>query len=61
MIKDKVFSAKITTYRNYLGGCGNRREPVTVVPRITLLKLLKRYYGNSGAFVCEINKYELEQ
>ena len=61
MIKDKVFSAKITTYRNYLGGCENRAEPMDVIQRIALLPLLKRYYGNSGAFVCEINKYELEQ
>ena len=57
MIKDKVFSAKITTYRNYLRGCENRAEPVEVVPRIALLSLLKRYYKNSGAFIYEINKY----
>ena len=59
MINDKVFSAKITTYRNYLGGCENRAKPVDVVPRIALLPLLKRYYKNNGAFIYEVNKYEL--
>ena len=59
MIKDKMFSAKITTYRNYLGGCENREGTVEVVPKIALLSLLKLYYKNSGAFVYEINKYEL--
>ena len=59
MIKDKVFSAKITTYRNYLGGCENRAKPVDVVQRIALLPLLKRYYKNNGAFIYEVNKYEL--
>lgn len=61
MIKDKVFSAKITTYRNYLGGCGNRAEPVEVVPKIELFPLLMKYYKNSGAFIYEVNKYELER
>ena len=61
MIKDKVFSAKITTYRNYLEGCENRTEPVEVVPKIALLPLLNRYYKNNGAFIYEINQYELEQ
>ena len=59
MIKDKVFSAKITTYRNYLEGCENRAEPVDVIQRIALLSLLKGYYENSGSFVYEVNKYEL--
>ena len=59
MIKDKVFSAKITKYKNYLGGCENRAEPVEVVHRIGLLSLLERYYGNSGAFIYAVNKYEL--
>ena len=59
MINDKVFSAKITTYRNYLGGCENRAKPVDVVQRIALLPLLKRYYKNNGAFIYEVNKYEL--
>jgi len=58
MIKDKMFSAKITTYRNYLGGCGNRREHVEVVPRIALLSLLRRHYANSGNFIYGMNKYE---
>ena len=61
MIKDKVFSAKITTYRNYLEGCENRAEPLDVIKRIALLPLLERYYENSGAFIYEVNKYELEQ
>ena len=59
MINDKVFSAKITTYRNYLGGCENRAKPVDVVRRIALLPLLKRYYKNNGAFIYEDNKYAL--
>ena len=59
MIKDKVFSAKITTYRNYLGGCENRSEPLDVIQRIALLPLLKMYYKNNGAFIYEVNKYEL--
>lgn len=59
MIKDKVFVVNITKYRNYLGGCENRAEPVDVVQRIALLPLLKRYYQNNGAFIYEINKYEL--
>ena len=58
MIKDKVFSAKITTYRNYLGGCENRAEPLDVIQRIALLSLLKRYYENNGAFIYGMNKYE---
>ena len=58
MIKDKVFLAKITTYRNYLGGCGNRREHVEVVPRIALLSLLRRHYANGGNFIYGMNKYE---
>ena len=58
MIKDKMFSAKITTYRNYLGGCGNRRGHVEVVPRIALLSLLRRHYANSGNFIYGMNKYE---
>ena len=57
MIKDKVFSAKITTYRNYLGGCENRAEPLDVIQRIALLPLLKTYYENNGAFIYEVNKY----
>lgn len=61
MINDKVFSAKITTYKNYLGGCENRTAPVEVVPKIALLRLLKLYYKNSGSFIYEINQYELEQ
>lgn len=61
MIKDKVFVAKITTYRNYLGGCENRTKPVEVVPKIALLPLLKLYYKNSGAFIYEVNKYKLER
>lgn len=61
MITETTFSAKITTYRNYLGGCENRTEPVEVVPKITLSHLLKLYYKNSGAFIYEINQYELEQ
>ena len=61
MIKDKVFSAKITTYRNYLGGCENRAEPLDAIQRIALLPLLKLYYKNSGSFIYEINQYELEQ
>lgn len=59
MIKDKVFSAKITTYRNYLGWCGNNAEPLDVIQRIELLPLLNRYYKNNGAFIYEVNKYEL--
>ena len=59
MIKDKVFSAKITTYRNYLGGCENRAEPLDVIQKIALLPLLKLYYKNNGAFIYEVNKYEL--
>lgn len=56
MIKAKVFSAKITTYRNYLGGCENRAEPIEVVPKITLSHILKLYYKNSGAFIYEIEE-----
>ncbi len=59
MIKDKVFSAKITTYRNYLRGCKNCAEPLDVIQRIALLPLLKGYYENNGAFIYEVNKYEL--
>lgn len=59
MIKDKVFSANVTTYRNYLGGCKNREKHVTAVPRITLFSLLTQCYENSCSFVYEINKYEL--
>ena len=59
MIKDKVFSAKITIYRNYLRGCKNCAEPVATLPEMELLPLLKRYYENNGAFIYEINKYEL--
>ena len=58
MIKDKVFSAKITTYRNYLGGCENREGTVDVIQRIALLSLWKRYYENNGAFIYGMNKYE---
>ncbi len=57
MIKDKVFSAKITTYRNYLRRCENRTEPLDVMQRIALLPLLKEYYKNNGAFIYEVNKY----
>ena len=59
MIKDTIFSAKITTYRNYLGGCENRLETVKVVPKVKLLSLLTTYYKNNGAFIYEVNKYEL--
>ena len=59
MINDKVFSAKITTYRNYLRGCENPAEPLDVIQGIALLPLLNRYYGNNGAFIYEVNKYEL--
>lgn len=58
MVKDKVFSAKITTYRNYLEGCENRAEPLDLIQRIALLSLLKRHYENSGNFIYGINKYE---
>ena len=58
MINDKVFSAKITTYRNYLRGCENSAEPLDVIQRIALLSLLKRYYENNGAFIYGMNKYE---
>ena len=57
MIKDKVFSANVTTYRNYLRGCKNSEKHVTVVPNITLFSLLTQCYENSCSFVYKINKY----
>ena len=57
MINDKVFSAKITTYRNYLQRCKNSAEPVSGTTPAILSALLRENYQGCGAYIYEINKY----
>ena len=62
MIKDTVFLANITEYRNYLQQSNMQyKEPVATLSEARLLTLFVRHYENRGNFIYEVNKYELEQ
>ena len=59
MINDTTFITNITKYYNYLERPRNKfKEPVTVLPNMTLRSLFIRHYENSGNFMYGINKYE---
>lgn len=59
MILNRMLMTNITKYYNYLERPLNKlKEPVTVLPNITLMSLFIRHYENSGNFIYEINKYE---
>lgn len=58
MINDTTFMTNITKYYNYLERPLNKfKEPVTVLPNITLISLFITRYENRGNFMYEINKY----
>ena len=59
MIKDKVFSAKMTRYLNYLERTNNwHKTPVYTLSEAKLLTLFVRNYENTCNFIYGINKYE---
>ena len=59
MILNRMLMTNITKYYNYLERPRNKfKEPVTVLPNMTLRSLFIRRYENSGNFMYGINKYE---
>ena len=59
MILNRMLMTNITKYYNYLERPRNKfKEPVTVLPNMTLRSLFTRRYENSGNFMYGINKYE---
>ena len=59
MIKDTVFIANITEYRNYLQQSHMQyKTPVATLSNENLLGLLKGKYENSGNFIYEMDKPE---
>ena len=59
MILNGMLMTNITKYYNYLERPRNKfKEPVTVLPNMTLRSLFIRRYENSGNFMYGINKYE---